>query len=93
MQGNPVFSVIHPPPSISSNAKVNESEEIFKGYSEKKVNPLFRTSNSDYGMNRPNVHNMPNVYYSRTTGFTEHLGKCGMYRNQGLNCELDKPKV
>lgn len=26
MQGNPVFSVIHPPPSISSNAKVNESE-------------------------------------------------------------------
>ncbi len=25
----------------------------------------------EYGMKRPNVHTMPNVYYSRTTGFTE----------------------
>ena len=47
----------------------------------------------DYGLKKPNVHTMPTVYYSRTTGFTEHLGKCGMYRDQGLNCTLDKSKV
>lgn len=68
-------------------------KEIFKGYPEKKVNPLFRTTNSDYGGKRPNVHTMPTNYFPNTSGFTEHLGKCGMYRNQSLNCNTDKSKV
>ena len=42
-----------------------------KGYSEKFVNPLYKTSNSDYGGKRPNVHTMPTAYFSKSAGFTE----------------------
>lgn len=42
-----------------------------KGYSEKNVNPLYKTSNMEYGGKRPNVHTMPTVYFSKTAGFTE----------------------
>lgn len=46
-------------------------KEIFKGYSEKHVNPLYKTSSMDYGAKRPNVHTMPTVYFSKSSGFTE----------------------
>jgi hypothetical protein len=42
-----------------------------KGYSERNVNPLYKTSNMEYGGKRPNVHTMPTVYFSKTAGFTE----------------------
>jgi hypothetical protein len=48
-----------------------ELKEIMKGYSERNVNPLYKTSNMEYGGKRPNVHTMPTVYFSKTAGFTE----------------------
>lgn len=31
---------------------------------------MFRTTNMDYGAKRPNVHTMPTVYNSKSSGFT-----------------------
>ena len=45
--------------------------EWFKGYSEKKVHPLYRTTAMDYGNQRPNVHTMPTVYYTKSAQFSE----------------------
>ncbi|KAI3379732.1 hypothetical protein SNEBB_004385 [Seison nebaliae] len=62
-------------------------------YKVNKEHVLYRTTNSDYGRNKPNVHTMPNIYHSKSSKFTEHLGICGMPRNQGLNTALDKSRV
>jgi len=70
-----------------------DNPAIVKGYSEKKINPLYRTSNSDYGMNKPTVHTMPTTYLAKSAAFTGHLGKTGMYRNQSLNTAITRSKV
>ncbi len=44
---------------------------MLKGYPDKPINPMFRTTNGDYGGKRPNVHTMPTSYHSRSSGFTE----------------------
>ena len=56
---------------LSSNLVFIWFKEIMKGYSERTVNPLYKTSNMEYGGKRPNVHTMPTVYFSKTAGFTE----------------------
>ena len=42
---------------------------------------------------RPTVHTMPTSFHAKVQKFSEHLGTCGMYRNQGLNTALDKSIV
>uniref|UniRef100_A0A5K4F8I0 Ovule protein n=1 Tax=Schistosoma mansoni TaxID=6183 RepID=A0A5K4F8I0_SCHMA len=51
---------------------------------------LFKTTSSDYGKFAPNVHTMPNVYFPLKGDFSQHLGKCGMYRNHSLNTSMKK---
>ena len=42
---------------------------------------------------RPTVHTMPTSFHAKCQKFTDHLGKCGMYRNQSLNTAMDKSIV
>jgi len=89
--GNPVFSCVKdipeqtpPPPS---------DQEWFEGYSSKPVHAIYRTSNSDYGARPPSVHTMPTTFIAKSQKFSDHLGKCGMYRNHSLNTGMDKSNV
>ncbi|XP_068714267.1 piercer of microtubule wall 1 protein-like isoform X2 [Montipora capricornis] len=67
--------------------------DCFEGYSTKKQNPMYLTSAMEYGRHRPTVHTMPTSFHAKCQKFTEHLGKCGMYRNQSLNTAMDKSIV
>jgi len=90
--GNPVFT-------CSANVKnftdqPTENEDMFHGYtSEKQQNPMYMTSNKDYGSRAPNVHTMPNKFCAKSQTFSDHLGKCGMYRNHSLNTSVDKSRA
>ncbi|KAM7429191.1 hypothetical protein ABFA07_019923 [Porites harrisoni] len=70
-----------------------DNPDWFQGYSTKKQNPMYMTSAMDYGSHRPTVHTMPTSFHAKVQKFSEHLGTCGMYRNQGLNTALDKSIV
>ncbi|VDI05659.1 Hypothetical predicted protein [Mytilus galloprovincialis] len=65
----------------------------FQGYGGKQQHPMYRTSGQDYGSRVPTVHNMPKSFHGRTQKFSNHLGKCGMYRNHSMNTALDQSKV
>ncbi|CAF1278240.1 unnamed protein product [Adineta ricciae] len=67
-----------------------DNPDWWQGYSKKEPNPLYRTTAQDYGAEKPNIHTMPTVYRTQSSAFTEHLGKCGIYRYQGLNTTVDK---
>lgn len=43
----------------------------FKGYAQKPVHPVYRTSNSDYGARPPSVHTMPTRFSGKTQAFSE----------------------
>lgn len=66
---------------------------LFKGYGGKQQHAMYRTSGQEYGSRAPTVHNMPKGFYGRSQKFSNHLGKCGMYRNHSLNTGLDQSKV
>ncbi|CAL8107130.1 unnamed protein product [Calicophoron daubneyi] len=64
--------------------------DIYEGYSEKPVNPLYRTTNSEYGRLKPNVHTMSVVYHSKKADFTRRYAAGGNYRNHSLNTAMDQ---
>uniref|UniRef100_A0A1Q3FTC6 Uncharacterized protein n=1 Tax=Culex tarsalis TaxID=7177 RepID=A0A1Q3FTC6_CULTA len=70
-----------------------ESPYLFKGYGNQKedLNPIYRTSNSDYGYYPPCPHTVPHKYFPKSHKFTGHLYKCGMFRNYSLNTSMDRP--
>ncbi|KAI0231969.1 hypothetical protein LSAT2_017680 [Lamellibrachia satsuma] len=86
--GNPVFSCARDVPM--EQMPMPMPDEWFQGYSQRSVHPMYRTTSSDYGARTPTVHTMPTKFYPMSQEFSGHLGKCGMYRNHSLNCELDK---
>ncbi|XP_068714266.1 piercer of microtubule wall 1 protein-like isoform X1 [Montipora capricornis] len=88
--GNPVFSCTT---DVNASIIKNTNEDCFEGYSTKKQNPMYLTSAMEYGRHRPTVHTMPTSFHAKCQKFTEHLGKCGMYRNQSLNTAMDKSIV
>ncbi|XP_054853717.1 piercer of microtubule wall 1 protein isoform X2 [Eublepharis macularius] len=65
----------------------------FRGYRIKERNPLFRTTNMDYGRKPPTVHEMPTCFHVSPHTFTDHLIKFGMYRNTGINTSTEKSDV
>uniref|UniRef100_A0A8D0BV87 Piercer of microtubule wall 1 n=1 Tax=Salvator merianae TaxID=96440 RepID=A0A8D0BV87_SALMN len=65
----------------------------FHGYRPKEPNPLFRTTNMDYGAKPPTVHEMPTCFHATPHSFTDRLVKFGMYRNNGINTALEKSDV
>lgn len=58
---------------------------MFKGYPEKPINPMFRTSNMDYGLKRPNIHTMPTNFFPNTSGFTEVIILFKKYQKKASN--------
>ncbi|KAL3852550.1 hypothetical protein ACJMK2_016174 [Sinanodonta woodiana] len=70
-----------------------DNPEWFQGYGGKPQHPMYRTSATEYGSRAPTVHTMPTSFHARSMKFSEHLGKCGMYRNHSLNTAQDQSKV
>jgi len=70
-----------------------ENPEWFQGYGGKQQHPMYKTTASTYGAKTPSVHTMPTSFHCRSQGFSEHLGKCGMYRNHSLNTGAEHPPV
>lgn len=64
-----------------------------RGYVHKREHPFYKTTNMDYGSKPPSVHTVPVTYFPVETKFTEHLLKCGMYRNRTLNTAMDRSKA
>ncbi|KAF6772228.1 hypothetical protein AHF37_08764 [Paragonimus kellicotti] len=73
-------------------AKFNEPD-LFRGYNDKPINPMYRTTNSEYGRLPPNVHTMNVVYHTRKRDFTNRYLGCGNYRNHSLNTGMDQKIV
>ncbi|XP_041048749.1 calcium channel flower homolog isoform X1 [Carcharodon carcharias] len=57
------------------------------------TNPLYRTTNQTYGSQQPTVHEMPTSYFAISQKLSEHLSKCGMYKDNGLNVGMEKSLV
>ncbi|XP_067826110.1 piercer of microtubule wall 1 protein-like [Heptranchias perlo] len=70
-----------------------EHPDCFKGYRSLKINPIYRTTNQTYGSDSPTVHEMPTSYHAISQKLSNHLSKCGMYRNHGLNVGTEKSLV
>uniref|UniRef100_A0A8D0LBL3 Piercer of microtubule wall 1 n=1 Tax=Sphenodon punctatus TaxID=8508 RepID=A0A8D0LBL3_SPHPU len=65
----------------------------FRGYRTKASNPMYRTTSMDYGGKAPTVHEMPTCFHVTSHAFSIHLGKAGMYKNNGLNTYIEKSDV
>ncbi|XP_038230528.1 UPF0691 protein C9orf116 homolog [Dermochelys coriacea] len=65
----------------------------FRGYRTNEPHPRYRTTNQIYGSKAPTVHEMPTSFNITSHAFSKHLGKCGMYRNNGLNTYMEKSDV
>lgn len=61
-----------------------------KGYSESGKHPIYQTSSSKYGGTAPSIHTMPNQFHGKSSKFSSHLTKSGMFENKGLNTTMDK---
>ncbi|XP_063685154.1 piercer of microtubule wall 1 protein-like [Bolinopsis microptera] len=66
---------------------------VLKGYEEKPLHPVYRTSSSTYGGTAPSIHTMPNQFHGRGNKFTSHMAAAGNYEYHGLNTALDKSPV
>ena len=83
--GNPVFSCV---------AGVTEVEDEVAYNKEFKIqNLMFKTSSNVYGEMKIMPETCASTHNVLDRRFTRHLGKCGMYRNLGLNTALDEHKV
>ena len=83
--GNPLFSCV---------AKVEVvTDEMNKSKCYESHHPLYQTSASSYGELPATPATVPSTYHGKSQQFSQHLGKCGMYRNHSLNTSLDKIKV
>ncbi|XP_055522981.1 piercer of microtubule wall 1 protein [Wyeomyia smithii] len=69
-----------------------ETPYLFQGYGNQRENqnPIYRTSNSDYGYFTPCPHTVPHKYFPKSNKFTSHLRQCGMFRNFSLNKTVDR---
>ncbi|XP_055516271.1 piercer of microtubule wall 1 protein-like [Leucoraja erinacea] len=70
-----------------------EHPNIFQGYRSRPLNPIYRTTNQIYGSQQPTVHEMPTSYFSISRKISDDLSKCGMYKDNGFNVDLDKTLV
>ncbi|XP_076851417.1 piercer of microtubule wall 2 protein-like [Brachyhypopomus gauderio] len=78
--GNPVFTCARAPAHSSASAVQAPT-------------PLYRTTASDYGSRAPTPACSPCTYRPLSRAFSEHLGACGMYRDNSFNTSLDRSRV
>ncbi|RDD43198.1 UPF0691 protein C9orf116-like protein [Trichoplax sp. H2] len=93
--GNPIFTCqreVTDIPTVSLD-KSSDGGEWFKGYTAKPQHPMYRTTSSQVGSHPPTVHTMPTQYHAKSQKFSQHLGQCGMTRNQSLNTAIEKSRV
>jgi len=91
--GNPVFTYKGDLPTEMPPPALCIPEELASGYACEPVNIMYKTSNSDYGSRPPTLHSIPLVFHAKSQHFSDVLGKCGMPRDRGMNCSLDKSRV
>jgi len=91
--GNPVFTYKADLPVELSPPVQCTPEEVAAGYSSEPVNIMYKTSSQEYGSRPPTLMSAPLVFHARSQRFSDRLGKCGMPRNRGMNCSLDKSRV
>ncbi|XP_054853718.1 piercer of microtubule wall 1 protein isoform X3 [Eublepharis macularius] len=93
----PIGNHSHPLSSLNSFSTIFIIKKRIK-----ERNPLFRTTNMDYGRKPPTVHEMPvntregtitTCFHVSPHTFTDHLIKFGMYRNTGINTSTEKSDV
>ncbi|NWR77416.1 CI116 protein, partial [Centropus unirufus] len=65
----------------------------FRGYGQPQSHPRYRTSNQAYGSKAPTVHEMPTSFHVTSHVFSDTLGQCGVYKDNGLNTALEKSHV
>ncbi|CDI98463.1 expressed protein [Echinococcus multilocularis] len=58
--------------SLDNPQPFNESE-ILSDYAKQPSNPMYETTNSEYGKYKPTVHTMPVEYHQRNATFTKTL--------------------
>lgn len=78
----------HPNVSLDNLQPFNESE-ILSDYAKQPSNPMYETTNSEYGKYKPTVHTMPVEYHQRNATFTKRYVGTGNYRNHSLNTAKD----
>ncbi|XP_064632609.1 piercer of microtubule wall 1 protein-like isoform X1 [Lineus longissimus] len=89
--GNPVFTCHEEFPT--PEPRESGPDDWFQGYGNKPQNPMYMTSSSSIGKLSPTVHTMPTSFHCKSQKFSEHLGKCGPFRNHSMNTALDKSIV
>ncbi|XP_026693849.2 piercer of microtubule wall 2 protein-like [Ciona intestinalis] len=83
--GNPLFSCMAKVEVVKDEMKRNQCFQTH--------HPLYQTSAGTYGELPPSAQTAPSTFHGKSQRFSQHLGKCGMYRNHSLNTALDKSKV
>lgn len=78
--GNPVFSCMlkQGPPSSPEDATLARSQKL-----------MFKTTSSDYGAQAPTFESSPCTFHPVSQTFSQHLGMCGMSRDNSFNTSLD----
>ena len=83
--GNPIFSCL-------GEVKLPETglprDEFYQPH-----HPLYQTSSNAYGEMHATPASVPSTFYAKSQKFSQHLGVCGMYRNNSLNTAMDRSKV
>ncbi|XP_078406368.1 piercer of microtubule wall 2 protein isoform X2 [Cetorhinus maximus] len=84
-----------PEPEPPAPGRTSQYYRVKPGVPErsKPTNPLYRTTNQTYGSQQPTVHEMPTSYFTVSQKLSEHLSKCGMYKDNGLNVGMEKSLV
>ncbi|XP_064169272.1 piercer of microtubule wall 2 protein [Anguilla rostrata] len=80
--GNPVFSCMMQSDSASAPSADSKPQNI-----------LYKTTSSVYGLLPPTYESSPCSYHPVSMQFSDHLNKCGMYRNNSFNTSVDRSRV
>ncbi|KAJ8252418.1 hypothetical protein COCON_G00217300 [Conger conger] len=80
--GNAVFSCMMQPVTASAPSAGSKPQNI-----------LYKTTSCSYGLLPGTYESSPCTYHPVSMQFSEHLNKCGMYRNNSFNTSVDRSRV
>ena len=83
--GNPIFTCLG---EVKNPETGLPRDEYYQPH-----HPLYQTSSNAYGEMHSTPASVPSTFHSKSMKFSQHLGVCGMYRNQSLNTAMDRSKV